>query len=58
MTRQRLLQLGQEVLIHLLYSLAITPSDFHLCQSLQNSLNGKKCQFPGIPSVHYLDLGD
>ena len=41
MTRQKLLQLGWEVLIHPPYSLDIAPSDFHLFQSLQNSLNGK-----------------
>ena len=39
MTRQKLLQL--EVLIHLPYLPDIAPSDFHLFQSLQNSLNGK-----------------
>ena len=47
MTRQKLLQLGWEVLIHLLYSPDVAPSDFHLFQSLQNSHNGKKFQFPG-----------
>ena len=41
MTRQKLLQLGWEVLIHPLYSSNIAPSDFHLLRSLQNSLNGK-----------------
>ena len=41
MTRQKLLQLGWEVLIHLLYSPNIAPSDFHLFRSLQNSLNRK-----------------
>ena len=41
MTRQKLLQLGWEVLIHLLYSPGIAPLDFHLFRSLQNSLNGK-----------------
>ena len=41
MTRQKLLQLGWEVLIHPLYSPDITPSDFHLFQSSQNSVNGK-----------------
>lgn len=41
MTRQRLLHLGWEVLIHLLYSLDIAPFDFRLFQSLQSSLNGK-----------------
>ena len=41
MTRQKLLQLGWEVLIHPLYSPDIAPSGFHLFRSLQNSLNGK-----------------
>ena len=41
MTRQKLLQLGWEVLIHLPYSPDIAPSDFHLFRSLQNFLNGK-----------------
>ena len=42
MTRQKLLQLGWEVLIHPPYSPDIAPSDFHLFRSLQNSLNGRK----------------
>ena len=42
MTRQKLLQLGWEVLIYPPYSPDIAPSDFHLFRSLQNSLNGKK----------------
>ena len=41
MTRQKLLQLGWEVLIHPPYSPDTAPSDFHLFWSLQNSLNGK-----------------
>ena len=41
MTRQKLLQLDWEVLIHLLYSPDMALSDFHVVQSLQNSLNGK-----------------
>ena len=41
MTRQKLLQLGWEVLNYLLYSPDTAPSDFHLCRSLQNFLNGK-----------------
>ena len=41
MTRQKLLQLGWEVLIHPPYSLDIAPSDFQLFRSLQNSINGK-----------------
>ena len=41
MTRQKLFQLGWEVLIHLPYPPNIVPSDFHLFRSLQSSLNGK-----------------
>ena len=41
MTRQKLLQLGWEILIQPPYSPDIAPSYFHLFQSLQNSLNGK-----------------
>ena len=41
MTRQKLLQLGWEVLIHPPYSSDTAPSDFHLFWSLQNSLKGK-----------------
>ena len=41
MTRQKLLQLGWEVLIHPRYSPDIwAPLDFHLFRSLRNSLNG------------------
>ena len=40
MTRQKLVQPGWEVLIHLPYSSDIAPSDFHLFWSLQNSLHG------------------
>ena len=42
MTRQKLLQLGWEVLIHPPYSPDIAASDFRLFRSLQNSPNGKK----------------
>ena len=49
MTRQKLLQLGWEVLINLPYSPDIELSNFHLFQSLQNSLNRKKFPFPGRP---------
>jgi len=42
MTRQKLRELGWEVLMHSPYSLDIAPSDYHLFRSLQNSLNGVK----------------
>ena len=41
MTRQKLLELGWEVLIHLLHLPGTASSDFHLLWSLQNSFNGK-----------------
>ena len=47
MTRRKLLQLSQEVLIHLPYSPDIATLDFHLFRSLQNSRNGKNFKFPG-----------
>ena len=45
MTRQKLLQLVWKVLIHLLHSPTIVPSNIHLFWSLQNS-QWKKFQFP------------
>lgn len=42
MTRQKLTELGWEVLMHPPYSPDIAPSDYHLFRSLQNSLDGKK----------------
>ena len=41
LTRQKLLELGWDVLPHPPYSPDIAPSDFHLFRSLQNFLNGK-----------------
>ncbi|CAK9798994.1 Histone-lysine N-methyltransferase SETMAR [Anthophora plagiata] len=41
-SRQKLLQLGWDVLPHPPYSPDLAPSDFHLFRSLQNFLNGKK----------------
>ena len=41
MTRQKLLQVGWEVLIHPPHSPEITVSDFHLFRSSENSPNGK-----------------
>lgn len=41
-TRQKLEELGWEVLKHPPYSPDLAPSDYHLFQSLSNSLRGKK----------------
>ncbi|XP_023230347.1 histone-lysine N-methyltransferase SETMAR-like [Centruroides sculpturatus] len=40
-TRQKLLQLDWDVLVHPPYSPDLAPSDYHLFRSLQNSLDGK-----------------
>ncbi|VDO01982.1 unnamed protein product [Rodentolepis nana] len=40
-TRQKLLELGWDVLSHPPYSPNLAPSDYHLFRSMQNSLNGK-----------------
>nr|BAO79476.1 transposase [Amegilla dulcifera]BAO79481.1 transposase [Amegilla dulcifera]BAO79484.1 transposase [Amegilla dulcifera] len=40
-TRQKLLELGWDVLSHPPYSPNLSPSDYHLFRSMQNSLNGK-----------------
>ena len=42
MTRQKLGELGWEVLMHPPYSPDLAPSDYHLFRSMQNSLNGVK----------------
>ncbi|CAK9808456.1 Histone-lysine N-methyltransferase SETMAR [Anthophora quadrimaculata] len=44
-TRQKLLELGWDVLPHPPYSPDLAPPDFHLFRSLQNSLNGKDFNF-------------
>ncbi|CAK9801870.1 Histone-lysine N-methyltransferase SETMAR [Anthophora plagiata] len=42
MTRQKLRELGWEVLMHPPYSPDLAPSDYHLFKHLQNFLNGTK----------------
>ncbi|GFV44298.1 histone-lysine N-methyltransferase SETMAR [Trichonephila clavipes] len=41
-TRQKLWELGWEVLMHPPYSPDLTPSDYHLFPALQNFLSDKK----------------
>ena len=43
-TRQKLLELGWDVLPHPPYSPDLAPSDYHLFRSLQNFLNERKFQ--------------
>ena len=40
-TRQKLLRLGWEMMLHPTYSPDLAPSNYYLFRSLQNSLNGK-----------------
>ena len=40
-TRQKLSELGWELVMHPPHSPDLAPSDYHLFRSLQNSLNGK-----------------
>ncbi|EFN75178.1 Histone-lysine N-methyltransferase SETMAR, partial [Harpegnathos saltator] len=41
MTRQKLLRLGWDVLVHPPYSPDLAPSDYHLFRALRNNLNNK-----------------
>jgi histone-lysine N-methyltransferase SETMAR len=51
-TRQKLMQLGWDVLPHMPYSPDLAPSDYHLFRSLQNSLNGKNFISPEACKNH------
>lgn len=44
-TRQKLIQLGWDVLLHPPYSPDLAPSNYHLFRSLQNSLDGRNSVF-------------
>ncbi|XP_078043633.1 histone-lysine N-methyltransferase SETMAR-like [Augochlora pura] len=46
-TRQKLHELGWEVISHPPYSLGLAPSDYHLFKHLQNFLDGKKLASKG-----------
>jgi len=52
MTRQKLQELGWEVLMHPPYSLDVAPSDYHLFRSLQNSLNSIKLALKEVCENH------
>ena len=41
-TRQNLLEFGSDLLPHPPYGPDLAPSDYHLCRSLKNYLDGKK----------------
>ena len=49
-TRQKLLELGWDILPHPPYSPDLAPSDYFLFRSLQNSLNGKNFNNDDIKS--------
>jgi histone-lysine N-methyltransferase SETMAR len=51
-TQQKLMQLGRDVLLHPPYPPDLAPSDCHLFQSLQNSLNGKNFTSPEACKNH------
>ena len=42
-TRQKLLELGWNILSHLPYSPDLASSDYHLFRSIQKYINGKMC---------------
>jgi histone-lysine N-methyltransferase SETMAR len=51
-TRQKLMQLGWDVLLHPLYSPDLAPSDYHLFRSLQSCLKGKNFTSPEACKNH------
>ena len=51
-TRQTLLRLGWEVMLHPPYSPDLAPSDYYLFRSLQNSLNGKTFNYDEAVKSH------
>ena len=55
-TRQKLLRLGWEVMLHPPYSLVLAPSDYYLFRSLQNSLNGKTFNDDGAVKSHLIQF--
>lgn len=55
-TRQKLLELGWDLMDHPPYSPDLAPSDYHLFRSLQNSLNGKQFNSDNGVKQHLLQF--
>ena len=52
MTRNKLMSLGWEVVIHPMYSPDIAPPDYHLFRALQNFVDGKKLAYLDATENH------
>ena len=57
-TRQKLLRLGWEVMLHPPYSPDLEPSDYYLFRSLQNTLNGKIFNDDEVVKSHLVQFFD
>ena len=55
-TRQKLLRLGWEVMLHSPYSPDLAPPDYYLFRSLQNSLNGKTFNYDKAVKSHLVQF--
>ena len=55
-TRQKLLRLGWEVMLHPPYIPELAPSDYYLFQSLQDSLNGKTLNDVECVKSHFVQF--
>ena len=55
-TRQKLLTIGWEVMLHPPYSPDLVPSDYYLFRSLQNFLNGKTFNDDEAVKSHLVQL--
>ena len=55
-TRQKLRELGREILMHPPYGPDLAPSDYHLFRSLKNSLNGVKLASKEVCENHLVQF--